>query len=433
MKKDIALSLVITLVLMMFINYFQDNSTVLVDDSEIKITEQQKVIPQKFGIKSEDFNKVSAQIEPGMFLGNLFRKFDVSRNKLTEILQKTKDVFDVRKIKRGNSYHAFLSKDSVRNLEHLVYEINKIDYVVFNLKDSISVQRGSRKIDIKNKKAGSVIDGALWFAMQDAGINPLMSNELSSIYAWTVDFFALQKGDKFKILYSEKYVDGENVGTGNIEAAFFTHRGQKIYAIPFKQDSIMSFYNIDGSALKKAFLKAPVSYSRISSGFSNARLHPILKIVRPHHGVDYAAPSGTPVYALGDGTVIHASYTGGAGNYIKIKHNSVYTTGYMHLRGYAKGIHNGARVKQGQLIGFVGSTGLSTGAHLDFRVWKNGSNINPLKIDAPPVEPIKTENMVAFNEVMKKYKLQLDQIVIKTKPESDSKLIAENIKQKYAL
>lgn len=426
MKRDFFLSLFIAIILLMIINSYLENSPYTDHELHANLPLTEEAVPTMFGIPLPDYQTITGKIEPGMYLGKLFQLFGLENNRLNDVLQKTKPVFDVRKIKRGNNYHAFLSKDSTESLQYLVYEINPVDYVVFAFKDSTRVYTDKKPVKYIEKEVGGIIDGALWFALRDIGADPLLANELSEVYAWSVDFFALQKGDRFKVLYKEKTVDGESIGLGDIEAAYFEHNGEKIYAIPFKQDSAESFYNINGQSLKKAFLKAPLKYSRISSRFSNARLHPILKIVRPHHGVDYGAPSGTPVYALGDGTVIHAAYSGGAGNYIKIRHNSVYTTGYMHLRGYAKGIHSGVRVKQGQLIGYVGSTGLSTGPHLDFRVWKNGMPINPLHVKSPPVEPVKPELKEAFDKTAAVYKKRLDAIPYSTAEDTLSKkLLAE--------
>jgi murein DD-endopeptidase MepM/ murein hydrolase activator NlpD len=219
------------------------------------------------------------------------------------------------------------------------------------------------------------------------------------MYAWTVDFFGLQPGDHFTVVYDELYVDTLSVGLGRIHAASFNHVGKELLAIPYMQDSVETYFDAEGNSLRRAFLKAPLRFSRISSRFSGSRLHPILKIRRPHYGVDYAAPVGTPVYAIGDGRVIMAGYQSGAGRIVKVRHNGVYTSTYMHLNGFGKGIAAGKYVMQGELLGYVGSSGLSTGPHLDFRVTRNGSPIDPLKMESPPVDPIKPENRVAFNSV----------------------------------
>jgi len=380
-------------------NYLQQKEAKLIKPEEYKL----------YGIKSDNYKTEIGYIEPNMFLSTLFDKYNIS-SKLHNVLEKTKDIFDVRKIKSGQKYTVFFKKDTSKTVDYLIYEKNKIDYLVFDLKDSINVYEGRKKVDVKIKETGGIITSNLWFAMKDAGVKPILANNLSEIFAWSVDFFGLQLNDKFKIVYEEKFVNDSSVGYGKILTAYFEHYGDTIYAIPFKQDSVNSFYDLDGNSLRKAFLKAPLKFSRISSGFSYARKHPILKIVRPHLGVDYAAPSGTPVHALGDGVVLKAYYTRGGGNYVKIKHNSVYSTGYMHLKGFAKGIHAGVRVQQGQVIGYVGMTGLATGPHLDFRVWKNGKNINPLHVDAPPVEPIKPEFKESFDKTKKVYKNWLDKI-----------------------
>jgi murein DD-endopeptidase MepM/ murein hydrolase activator NlpD len=227
----------------------------------------------------------------------------------------------------------------------------------------------------------------------------MVALELSEMYAWTVDFFGLQTGDNFTVVYDEMYVDTVSVGIGKIYAASFNHVGKELLAIPFVQDNVEAFFDADGNSLRRAFLKAPLRYSRISSRFSGSRLHPILKIRRPHYGVDYAAPVGTPVYAIGDGRIIMAGYQKGAGRIVKVRHNGVYTSTYMHLSGFGKGVSNGKYVAQGELIGYVGSSGLSTGPHLDFRVSRNGSPIDPLKMESPPVDPVKPENKDAFESI----------------------------------
>jgi murein DD-endopeptidase MepM/ murein hydrolase activator NlpD len=225
----------------------------------------------------------------------------------------------------------------------------------------------------------------------------MLALRLSDIFAWSIDFYAIQKGDRFRVIYDEMFVDSASIGVGNIYAVQFDHMGTENYAFRFFQDDRFDYFDEEGQSLRKAFLKSPLEFARISSRFSHSRMHPVLRIRRPHHGVDYAAPKGTPVRAIGDGTVIARAYqAGGGGNYVKIKHNSVYTTTYMHLSGFAKGIVQGARVQQGQVIGFVGSTGLSTGPHLDFRVHKNGTPVDPLKVEAPPVEPVNESRMPEY-------------------------------------
>ena len=224
--------------------------------------------------------------------------------------------------------------------------------------------------------------------MINGGMHPSLAVEMEDIFAWTVDFFGLQKGDSFKVVYEEKFIYDKSLGAARIFGAQFTWSGKTITAIPLVQDGRESFFDGEGNSLRKAFLKAPLSFSRITSRFSSSRMHPILRIRRPHYGVDYAAPIGTPVHAIGDGRVISATFENGSGRMVKISHNSVYSTAYLHLSGFAEGIHSGVYVKQGDIIGFVGSSGLSTGPHLDFRFYQNGYPVDPLNVEAPPVEPV---------------------------------------------
>ena len=247
--------------------------------------------------------------------------------------------------------------------------------------------------------------------MLAADVSPLLIVSLSDIYAWTIDFFALQKGDRFRVLYQERLCDGEVIAVDTVSYAVFSHGGQELPMIMFDQkDGGNIWWNEKGESMRKAFLKAPLQYSRVSSGFSYARRHPVTRKVQPHTGVDYAAPKGTPVMTIGDGVVTSVKYEGAGGNTVRIRHNSVYTTAYLHLSKYAKGLKAGQRVRQGEVIGYVGSTGRSTGPHLDFRVWKNGSPINPLKMESPPAEPLRQENMPSFEETHIKYRAQVDSI-----------------------
>jgi murein DD-endopeptidase MepM/ murein hydrolase activator NlpD len=239
----------------------------------------------------------------------------------------------------------------------------------------------------------------------------LLILSLSDIYAWTIDFFGLQKGDRFRVLYDERMCDGEVLAVDTVRYAVFSNGGDDLPMIMFDQkDGGNIWWNDKGESMRKAFLKAPLQYSRVSSGFSYARKHPVTRKVQPHTGVDYAAPKGTPVMTIGDGVVTSVKYEGAGGNTVRIRHNSVYSTAYLHLSKYAKGLKAGQRVRQGEVIGYVGSTGRSTGPHLDFRVWKNGTPINPLKMDSPPAEPLKEENMKAFDETAQKYRAQIDTI-----------------------
>jgi murein DD-endopeptidase MepM/ murein hydrolase activator NlpD len=251
--------------------------------------------------------------------------------------------------------------------------------------------------------------------IKSQGADPLLAIKIADVYAWQIDFFDVKEGDAFRVLYDVAYIDDTTaLNISSIQGAIFTHQGKEFTAIPFTQDSVFEYFDPEGKSLRKAFLKAPLDFFRITSRFSNARFHPILKRYRAHHGVDYAAPVGTPVKSIGAGTVIAKGYMGGGGNTIKVKHNSVYTTTYMHLSKYAKGLQVGSHVQQGEIIGYVGSTGLSTGPHLDFRVHKNGQPINPLQMEAPPSLPVKPELIDSFTVVKQNVLAELDSMQLKT-------------------
>ncbi len=358
-----------------------------------------KAVLTKYGISYDSLNVLEGTIKRNQNLSEILHPYDISFQTLGRLSNVSRPVFDIRKIRRGNPYTLFYSKNNSKTARYFVYEHTPVEYFVFDLTDSLRVIRKEKEIKSEQKTASGIISVSLWNTINEKGLNPVLVNDLSEIFAWSIDFFGLQKGDSFKIIYEEQYVDSTSIGISKIYAAWFNHMGEDFYAIPFIQNNRESFYDTEGNSLKKAFLKAPLRFSRISSGFSNSRLHPILKIRRPHHGVDYAAPIGTPVQAIGDGKIIKIGYYGGAGRMVKIRHNSVYTTAYLHLSRYGKGIKSGKYVKQGDIIGYVGSTGLSTGPHLDFRFYKQGHPINPLKVKAPPVEPVSEENREDYEKI----------------------------------
>lgn len=345
----------------------------------------------RFGLPVDSFNIIEGIVKPGQNLGEILTGFGVPMSKVDQLSRNSEEIFDVRKIRSGQKFFLFQSPDTVRKACYLVYENNLVEYVIFGLSDSMSISRGKKKVQRMQKSASGIIASNLWNTMTDNDLNPMLAIELSKIYAWTIDFFGIQKGDKFRLLYEEQFVDTVSTGVGPVYAVEFEHMGKNYYAFRFSQDEGFDYFDDKGENLRKAFLKAPLEFSRISSRFSGSRLHPVLKIRRPHHGVDYAAPLGTPVVSIGDGTVIGKGYQGGSGNFVKIRHNAVYTTMYLHLSRFGKGVSTGSRVQQGEVIGYVGSTGLSTGPHLDFRVFMNGTPIDPLKIDAPPGDPVKTD------------------------------------------
>ena len=354
-----------------------------------------------FGINADNYNVERHSVERGESWSKILDTYGITTQKIIRLDQLTKEISPLRTIRAGSHYTTFTRQDSTAvNLDYLVYEKNLVDYVVFAfVGDSVAVREGQREVEIRRKKSSAVISSSLWGAIMEAKLPYSLASEMEDIYQWTVDFFGIQQGDSFTVIYDEKFIDTLSVGIGRVWGAKFTHRGKDIYAIPFEQGGRLQYWEEDGGSLRKQLLKAPLKFTRISSKFSHARLHPVLKKYRPHHGVDYAAPSGTPVRAVADGVITRKSYDKAAGNMLKIKHPGNLSSGYLHLRGFAKGIKVGARVTQGQVIGYVGSTGRSTGPHLDFRLWKGSTPINPLKVPQKPSEPISKENRERFERV----------------------------------
>jgi murein DD-endopeptidase MepM/ murein hydrolase activator NlpD len=366
-------------------------------------------IRMEFGLPIDSYDVDTFTVQNGETLGKMLSKLGATKKQINSINLLSSEEFDVRTIRAGKTYYALYQTDESgnRTLEYYIYRPTIQEAVVLHLKDSIHVERQIKEITYHDRSAQVVIESSLWNAMTNNDLPVELALELSEIYAWTIDFFGLQKGDSIRVYYDEKYVDDISIGIGRIYAAHFYHAKKWQEAYWYEDKDTHNYFDKEGNSLRKAFLKAPLNYKRISSGFTHKRLHPVYKVYRPHTGVDYAAPTGTPVVSIGDGKVIMKEYKGGGGNTIKIKHNATYTTGYLHLSKYAKGLKVGQYVKQGEVIGYVGSTGASTGPHLDFRVWKNGTPIDPLKMDSPPAEPIPAAKKDSFNSIVAEYKNKL--------------------------
>ena len=365
----------------------------------------------EYGIVVDSLKVIRDKVKKNEFLADILLRYGVNYNTIDYIARYTKDTFDVRKIRRGNNYTLICTADSLERALYFAYEISISSYVLYQLFDSVYAIRGEKVITATTDSVSGTITSSLWNALVEQKADANLANELSEIFAWTIDFFGLQKKDAFTAIYEKKFVEDIYLGLGRVYAAKFTHKGQDLYAFYFEQNGKGDYFDEEGNSVQRTFLKAPLRYSRISSGFSHSRMHPVLKIRRPHHGIDYAAPTGTPVYTVGDGEVIKKGYQKrGGGNYIKIKHNGTYSTTYMHLKGFAKGMKVGKRVKQGDLVGYVGSTGLATGPHLDFRFYRNGKAVNPLKVESPPSKPIDIAFRSEFKNVVNLYKTRLDSI-----------------------
>ena len=348
-----------------------------------------------------------SQVRNGDFFSTILIRKGLSAREAYLLTEACDSIFDVRSIRVGNPYRTWTSPSG--RTEYLAYDIDRIRSVVFRCQPPYSAFFVEKPVVTETRYIDVSIRSSLWNDMIAGGGSPMLILTLSDIYAWTVDFFGLQKGDRFRVFYDEKSCDGKVVAVDTVRYAVFTHAGQDFPAVMFDQgDSGNVYWNLSGESMRKAFLKAPLKYSRISSGFSYARRHPITRRVQPHTGVDYAAPTGTPVMTIGDGVITSMRNEGAGGNTVRIKHNSVYSTAYLHLSRFASGLRPGTRVTQGQVIGYVGSTGRSTGPHLDFRVWKNGTPVNPLKMESPPAEPLKAEFREAFDSLSSDYSFRMD-------------------------
>lgn len=365
----------------------------------------------QYGICTDSLDIKEYLMKNGDNPASIFAGLGFSAAKADSISKCSAEVLDPTKLRAGMHYYTFTTTDSLATIRYIVFTKSLTDYAVIDLcSDSIKAYPFNKEIKLKKRFISGTITSSLWNFMKEAGTDPLLAMKLADIYAWQIDFFDVKEGDSFRALYNEAYIDDTvALNIASIEGAIFTHQGKEFKAIPFTQDSVFEYFDEEGNSLRKAFLKAPLDFFRITSRFSNARFHPVLKKYRAHHGVDYAAPTGTPVRSIGAGVVIKKAFQGGGGgNYLVVKHNSVYNTSYMHLSKFASGIQTGSHVQQGDVIGYVGSTGLSTGPHLDFRVFKNGAPINPLQMEAPPSLPVREGLQDSFKIVKNRILLEMD-------------------------
>jgi murein DD-endopeptidase MepM/ murein hydrolase activator NlpD len=377
----------------------------------------------KYGISLDTFQVEKDVVKRNQNLAKILLAYNVPYSIIDAVAKKSKPVFDVRKIRAGNPYCVIKETDPGAVARYFVYEQDPVNYVVYNLAD-LNVYLGNKKVETKIIEASGTIQGSLCKSFSRLDLNYELVEMLSGLYAWTIDFHHLQKGDRFKIIYEQKSVEGTPVSLGKILASTFTHRDEDFFAFYFEQEGRGGYYDENGNSMQKAFLKAPVKYTRITSRPSRGRLHPILKVRKPHLGTDYAAPSGTPVYAVGDGTIIQAAYNRTRGKHISIRHSGIYKTEYLHLSGFKKGIKRGARVHRGQVIGYVGKTGLATGPHLCFRFWKNGKFFNHLRTSLPSDKSLQKKSVPVFEKQIAAYRAHLKTIEI-CSPDQEAKQVAK--------
>ena len=372
---------------------------------------KEKIIKQ-FGFTLNNYTVKRDTVKSGDSFGSILEDNNLFYPQIYNIVQKAKKVFDVRRINIGKPYSVLFSKDSLKTPQVFIYQPNLIDYVVVSLTDSLWAEKKSKAVKLVEFEAEGIITSSLSETMEEKKLSPLLSNELSEIYAWTIDFFRLEKGDNFKVIYSSKFVDDSiSVGLNRIHSAYFEHRGKPYYAIEFETDAkkgLVEYFDENGKNLRRAFLRAPVQFSRISSRYNLKRKIAFYGRVRPHRGTDFAAPRGTPIRATASGTVTKSSYTRSNGNYVKIKHNGTYSTQYLHMD--KRGVKVGQFVNQGDYIGTVGMTGNTSGPHVCYRFWKNGKQVDPLRQKLPEAKPISKELKEKYLVHMGPIKKQLDAI-----------------------
>lgn len=382
------------------------------NEKEIAISYTEEAIVKKFGFDFESFEVIQDTVKNGDSFGQLMLENHVDYEKVLTIAENYKDTFDVRRIKTGKPYFILKSKDSIGKGQVFIYQNDQINYTVIDFRDTVQAYTSRRKVKLVEREVGGVINNSLSMDMDSLGVDYNVTLNLAEIYAWTVDFFRLEKGDKFKIIYDERFInDTIYAGVGEIKAAYFEHKGKPIYAFPYETDTInkvKDYYDQEANSLRSTFLKAPIKFGyRLSSRFNlKRRIAYYGYKVRPHRGTDYAAPIGTPIVATADGTVTESRRRGGNGKYVKIKHNGMYSTQYLHMR--AQNVKKGDFVRQGDVIGWVGMTGNTGGPHVCYRFWKNGVQVDPYRQKLPTAEAIKDSLKPAYFEVVEPLKFQLD-------------------------
>ncbi|MEQ8323600.1 MAG: peptidoglycan DD-metalloendopeptidase family protein [Vicingaceae bacterium] len=367
-----------------------------IQPTEVPLENKAPEIDYGFPIDSfEVFHGVIARDE---FLSDILLRHHVPYPMIHEISERSKSIYDVRKLGRGKKYVILSSKDSTCTALSFIYEVNDVDFVVYDFsEDSVKIWTGKKPVDLVKCHSKGVIANSLYQTLQDSGQQVILAFEMADIFAWTIDFYRLQPGDSYDVLYIEKRIKNKTIGVGRVEAVVFNHEGNELRAYYYEQDSVGGdYFDRDAESLRKAFLKSPLKFSRLTSGFTRRRFHPVQKRWKAHLGTDYAAPSGTPIMSTGDGVIVEATYKRFNGNYVKIRHNSIYMTQYLHMSRIAKGIKPGVYVNQGDVIGYVGSTGLATGPHVCYRFWKHGSQVNHMVEEFPPSEPVLEKNLLDF-------------------------------------
>lgn len=356
-----------------------------------------------FGFEVEQFEVLDTLLQRRQTFSDLFSGFNIPTQRILTLAEESQKVMNVKRMRAGDRYRLYYDTDSLgtKTAKRLVYQKpDGIHYLVYDM-DASTVTEQAREVHVVRKEVAGFIDYTLSQALTAKGAHPDLAWDLADIFAWKIDFYRIRRGDHFKMVYTEKFVDGKSVGIDKILGVRFNHMGQDYYALHFQEDDIDGYFDEKGDNVRSAFLMAPVKYSRISSGYSLRRFHPVQKRYKAHLGTDYAAPHGQPIYATGDGIVTEATRKRHNGKYVKIRHNGTYTTAYLHMSRIERGIRPGVHVKQGDVIGYVGSTGLATGPHVCYRFWKNGKQVDPRREELPTSEPIPETLRASYNQTLR--------------------------------
>ena len=366
-----------------------------------------------FGFNFANFNVVQDTVDKGDTFGTILSKQNLGDRRVYDIVEKVKDTFNVRSIRPNRAFTILRSKDKKNKIQVFIYQPNSLSYYVIDFRDSVvSAYKKVRPVTIRRRMIGGVLKGSLSETLVNAGVQAALAGKMTKVYSWSIDFFKLKKGDRFGLVFTERYInDSIYDGVEDLEASFFEYKGKIIYAFPFEQNPSsgkVEYYDDEGKTLKNFFLKTPIKFSRITSRFTMQRFHPVQHRWKAHKGTDYAAPTGTPITTTASGVVERTGYTAGNGNYVKVKHNGTYSTQYLHMSKIL--VRQGQRVNQGDVIGRVGSTGLATGPHVCYRFWKNGVQVDALRLNLPTGEAMQGQNKVRFLAAIKPLKRELDSI-----------------------
>jgi len=367
---------------------------------------------EQFGFKFNDFNVLHDTISRGDTFGSIIENQNLGDKQVYDIIAKVKDSFNVRSIRIGKPFTLLRSKDRYKKLQVVIYQPDRGSYYVIDFRDSVTAYKKTRPVRIKQRTIAGTLDGSLSDALNKEGVDAALANKLTKVYAWSIDFFKLKKGDKFGITFTERYIDDTIYdGVDSLKAAFFEYKGKLIYAFPFAQNQNsgkLDYYDDQGKALKNFFLKSPLKFVNITSRFTKNRFHPVQHIWKAHKGTDYAAPRGTPIMTTASGIVEQTGYTAGNGNFVKVKHDRTYSTQYLHMSKIL--VRRGQRVTQGSIIGKVGSTGLATGPHVCYRFWKNGVQVDALRLKLPNSQVMESKNLPRFMSQIRPLKRELDSV-----------------------